>query len=318
LVQVPLCHYFAMASDKAYLRWYYLGQQPKRGKVAKLAPGSHHVAESLLACLADHGEELGRFDVWVHSDSHSGYMLLKEVEGLVAARFEDDAGHYEIQLRLEEHRRICSEEQVKIPKSYFGIGIMRGKRGHNHGTLWRSATQLGASFTFTIGQRYDKEEGDTLDSTRLIPYFPCDDWAEFVRVRPQRALLVGVEMGGTPLPEFKHPECCVYLLGAEDHGLPAVVRQACQHVVSIPSVRTESYNVAVAGSLLMYDRLMKDSRSSQLVGTHGIGRECSVSGQLQTSGCHGCISECGRGLLILLSAPRNCLFGVWRSAAASS
>ncbi|MFK5282415.1 TrmH family RNA methyltransferase, partial [Lacticaseibacillus paracasei] len=48
-----------------------------------------------------------------------------------------------------------------------------------------------------------------------------------------------------------------YLLGAEDHGLPDVVIQRCHRLVSLESVRTPSFNVAVAGSLVMYDRLIK-------------------------------------------------------------
>ena len=33
---------------------------------------------------------------------------------------------------------------------YFGIGILGGKNEANQGTLWRSAWQLGAAFTFTV------------------------------------------------------------------------------------------------------------------------------------------------------------------------
>ena len=41
-------------------------------------------------------------------------------------------------------------------KGFFGIGIVAGKTAGNIGTLWRSAYQLGASFTFTIGARHAK------------------------------------------------------------------------------------------------------------------------------------------------------------------
>jgi tRNA G18 (ribose-2'-O)-methylase SpoU len=66
--------------------------------------------------------------------------------------------------------------------------------------------------------------------------------------------LIGVEMGGTALTEFRHPERAIYLLGAEDHGLPKPVRDKCQSIVSLQSINQESYNVAVAGSLVMYHR----------------------------------------------------------------
>jgi tRNA G18 (ribose-2'-O)-methylase SpoU len=62
-------------------------------------------------------------------------------------------------------------------------------------------------------------------------------------------------MGGVALREFKHPKTAIYLLGSEDNGLPNEVRAQCQHIVSIESVNTASYNVAVAGSLVMYSRI---------------------------------------------------------------
>ena len=40
-------------------------------------------------------------------------------------------------------------------------------------------------------------------------------------------------------------------------GLPPSVLQACYRVVSISSERTASYNVAVAGSIVLHDRLAK-------------------------------------------------------------
>jgi hypothetical protein len=68
---------------------------------------------------------------------------------------------------------------------------------------------------------------------------------------------VGIEMGGVPLDTFVHPRRAVYILGSEDNGLSSMLRGACKHVVELPSVRTASFNVAVAGSLVMFDRLSK-------------------------------------------------------------
>ena len=69
-------------------------------------------------------------------------------------------------------------------------------------------------------------------------------------------------MGGVPLASFEHPERAIYLLGAEDHGLPPAIVRQCSHVVSLEAARTPSYNVAVAGSLVMYDRLSKRGRGT--------------------------------------------------------
>ena len=34
---------------------------------------------------------------------------------------------------------------------------------------------------------------------------------------------MAVEMGGTPLKDFVHPDRAIYLLGSEDNGLPKSV-----------------------------------------------------------------------------------------------
>ena len=70
-------------------------------------------------------------------------------------------------------------------------------------------------------------------------------------------------MGGTPLHEFVHPERAVYLLGAEDAGLPPAIVRACAHCVSLDGARASSYNVATAGTLIMYDRRRKLGGSSR-------------------------------------------------------
>lgn len=141
-----------------------------------------------------------------------------------------------------------------MSKGYFEIGIYKGKTAINVGTLWRSAYQLGAAGIFTIGKRYPRQASDTVAAYRHIPLREYKDFEEFLSVRPFDAPLIGVEMGGKVLSQFNHPERAIYLLGAEDGGLPREVQAKCQHVISLEAERTESYNVAVAGSLVMYHR----------------------------------------------------------------
>mmetsp|Transcript_2736 Transcript_2736/g.5872 ORF Transcript_2736/g.5872 Transcript_2736/m.5872 type:complete len:299 (+) Transcript_2736:859-1755(+) len=147
----------------------------------------------------------------------------------------------------------------KLPPSlgYFGVGVMGAKTQANVGTLWRSAYQLGASFLFTIGQRYRAQSTDTVKAPTRIPLFELDDWTAFAKFAPKGAQWVAVEMGGIPLDEFEHPKDCIYILGSEDNGVPNSVVRSCHHVVSLDSERYASYNVAVAASIVMYDRMSK-------------------------------------------------------------
>lgn len=141
-------------------------------------------------------------------------------------------------------------------RGYFGIGVYRSKTEANIGTLWRGAYQLGADFIFTVGRRYKKQCSDTYKTWRHIPLFEYDSIEQLLNVIHD-CQIVAIEMGGKPLPEFNHPERCVYLLGAEDNGLPKPLIDKCHRIVSIPSIRRNSYNVAQAGTLVMYDRMVK-------------------------------------------------------------
>jgi len=108
---------------------------------------------------------------------------------------------------------------------YFEIGVYHTKNEINIGTLYRTAYQLGASGIFTIGRRYKQQASDTSKSANHIPLRHYLDLDEFKKFRPIGAVLVGIEMDGCPLSRFVHPKQAVYLLGAEDHGLPDEVRE---------------------------------------------------------------------------------------------
>lgn len=147
---------------------------------------------------------------------------------------------------------------------FFGVGVVKPKHEANVGTLWRSAWQLGAGFIFTVGTRFKYEASDTTQTHKQIPLFKHEDWESFARASPHGAVWVAVEMGSgsVPLQDFVHPPRAVYVLGSEDNGLNRPIVEACQCHVSLPKWvgRSSSYNVATAGALVMYDRLVKRLR----------------------------------------------------------
>ncbi|MFV8225067.1 RNA methyltransferase [Christiangramia aquimixticola] len=149
-----------------------------------------------------------------------------------------------------------------LKQGFFGIGIQNGKTPENLGVLWRSAQNMGASFIFTIGNRYAKQACDTHKAVGAMPYFHYETFGDFYRHLPKGAMLVGVELDdkAEPLETFIHPRRCVYLLGAEDHGLSSEAIEKAHHLVKFKS--TLSLNVSVAGSIVMYDRSTKTEFST--------------------------------------------------------
>jgi tRNA G18 (ribose-2'-O)-methylase SpoU len=142
-------------------------------------------------------------------------------------------------------------------KGYFGIGCINMKNQLNYGTLFRSADLFNADFVFLIGKRFKQQASDTMKSWKNMPVFNYLDFDDFQKHRPHGGLLIGIEMceKSRPIKSFVHPDQAIYLLGAEDTGLTAEAIKACKYVVQLPGER--SMNVAVAGSIVMFDRLQK-------------------------------------------------------------
>lgn len=140
--------------------------------------------------------------------------------------------------------------------SYFSIGIYNPKREENVGSLFRSAGILGASFVFTIGKRIATQQSDTNKFHKYRPYYNHASFDDFYKAIPYGCLLVGIELDdkSVPIETYKHPERCIYLLGSEDNGLPKKVREKCHEIVQLPM---GNYNVANAGTIVMYDRHQK-------------------------------------------------------------
>lgn len=143
-------------------------------------------------------------------------------------------------------------------RGFFGIGVYHPKTQVNIGTLWRSAYIFDADFIFTIGKRYGKQASDTLKAYRHVPLFHYESFKEFKAHLPYQSQLVCVELTNKakPLEKFSHPQQAVYLLGAEDDGLPDKFMTDNQ-VVQIASAKNHCLNVAVAGSIIMHDRFSK-------------------------------------------------------------
>ena len=145
---------------------------------------------------------------------------------------------------------------LRDSRGFCAIGVMHSKTPQNIGTLLRSAHAFGAAFVFTVGQRYSPQCSDTTKAWRHVPLFAFTSVDDLRHHLPYSCPLIGVELdeSATALPRFAHPETACYLLGAEDRGLTADERAACHRLVQIPGA-AYCLNVAVAGSVILYDRL---------------------------------------------------------------
>lgn len=152
-----------------------------------------------------------------------------------------------------------------MTRGFYGIGIVGSKTPLNVGTLWRSAYAMDAAFIFTCGRRYPRQASDTVKAWRHVPMFGFADVDAFWEAIPYDCVPVAVELtaNARPLAEYTHPERAIYMLGAEDHGLPCTVLERCRDTIILPGA--VCLNVAVAGSIVMYDRAAKRGAVAQPV-----------------------------------------------------
>lgn len=161
--------------------------------------------------------------------------------------------------------------EIPRDRGYWGVGLWRPKKHHNVGTLLRNAHAFGAAFIVTIGPRFPRQATDTARAWRHLPVYDYETADEFFEHLPYRCRLVAVELGSgaIELPRFAHPEQALYLLGAEDDGLPPEVIERADFHVQIPAAAF-SLNVASAGTVVMYDRIAKRwSRLQQKIDASG-------------------------------------------------
>ena len=141
------------------------------------------------------------------------------------------------------------------PRGYFAIGAERMSKSLNLGNLMRSAHAFGASFTFTVGATYHALEARA-DTSKGALHLPHYNWAAISDMAlPEKCQLVGVELteDAVDLPSFRHPLRAAYVLGPERGSLSQDMLARCDFVVKIPTAFC--VNVAMAGAIVMYDRV---------------------------------------------------------------
>jgi tRNA G18 (ribose-2'-O)-methylase SpoU len=149
-------------------------------------------------------------------------------------------------------------------RGYFGIGVEGISKPMNLGSLFRTAHAFNASFVFTVAAAFDRAEAaraDTSDTPGNLPLYEFPDLAS-LRL-PRDCELVGIEImdDAVELPSFRHPRAAAYVLGPERGALSPGMVKLCSHVVKIPT--RFSINLALAGALVMYDRLVSLGRYPQ-------------------------------------------------------
>ena len=147
----------------------------------------------------------------------------------------------------------------KESERFCGIGVFNPKHGGNLSILFRTIGSLDCvDFLFTIGERYKPTHADTIAATKRIPCFNFTNFEDFYSHIPQHCETVAVELHrkSKDLFDFKPPKRVIYLLGAEDEGIPEKYVDTCRHKVKLPSPLGISMNLSSTGSMVLYHHML--------------------------------------------------------------
>jgi TrmH family RNA methyltransferase len=139
------------------------------------------------------------------------------------------------------------EDLAVGPAADVSLALWRVADPGNVGTLIRSADAFGAAVMLSqgcadpVGPKALRAAMGSTFRVRL-PEFDL------------RNAVALVAAGGTPLDELELDRYSMFALGAEREGLPVEIVECCEARATIPVENVDSLNVAMAGTIVLYER----------------------------------------------------------------
>lgn len=155
--------------------------------------------------------------------------------------------------------QILNLEQLNPANHTCLIALSRIRSLGNLGTLIRTAAAVGAGGFILIGDQIDPFDPNLVRATmgalfkQKIARTSVEQFHKWVKSHNLQVVGASPD-GAVDYDKIRYAPPTVLLMGNERSGLTADERRLCQTLVRIPMTRgTDSLNVAVAGSLLLYE-----------------------------------------------------------------
>ncbi len=165
-------------------------------------------------------------------------------------------------------RRARRREEYRRGLRPLSLAAWNISKEHNVGSLVRTAHAVAATEVVLVGSRvWNVEAARTAELYTDILHLPDDPQVFLDHLEAGNWNLVAVELDprSVNLFEARYPERPCFLLGAELGGVPPELLDAASIVVQIPQWGlVPSLNLAVAGSIVVYDHLAKLHRDGRL------------------------------------------------------
>jgi tRNA G18 (ribose-2'-O)-methylase SpoU len=150
------------------------------------------------------------------------------------------------------------------PRGYFGLGVEGISKPMNLGAMLRTAHAFNASFAFSIDALFNVQEVLASDTSVAFNSLPLQLYPTLDEFKlPFGCRLIGIEIteDAVDLPSFTHPLAAAYVLGPERDSLSPALQARCDFIVKIPT--KFCVNLAVAGAIVMYDRMISLGRFAE-------------------------------------------------------
>ena len=156
-------------------------------------------------------------------------------------------------------RRLERLDHIKVDDHLCWTAVSNVRSPGNFGTLLRTSAATGGAGFILVGDSADPFDPAVVRATMgaLFKQKLVRTSAEEFRcwVQGHNVQVIGASPEGkVEYDQIRYTRPTVLILGGERSGLTQEQRSICQHIVRIPMVEgMDSLNLAVAGSLLMYE-----------------------------------------------------------------
>lgn len=164
-------------------------------------------------------------------------------------------------------RRARRREEYRRGLRPISIAAWNISKEHNVGSLVRTAHAVAAEEVVLVGAReWNVEAARTAELYTTVTRLPdVQAFRDHLAAGHWRLVAVELDRRAVPLFEAEYPERPCFLLGAELGGVPPELLDEAKLIVQIPQWGlVPSLNLAVAGSIVVYDCLAKLHRSGRL------------------------------------------------------
>jgi RNA methyltransferase, TrmH family len=156
------------------------------------------------------------------------------------------------------HQQIRTLEQIKLDQLPCWTVLSHVQSLGNFGTLLRTSAAIGAGGFILLGHHIDPYEPVVVRATmgalfnQTLVRTNVERFRQWIQTH-HLAVIGASPDGVVEYDQVRYSQPTILLLGNERSGLTDEQRSLCQQIVRIPMVGgTDSLNLAVAGSLLMY------------------------------------------------------------------